>query len=94
MKNVSFFLNLRKRKLHVEILRALHEFCGHLRQSCQGKTPSKGRYKFKTFSNTFGLSLIFDVRETKVEKTTGLKEMIFLCCGTSYGEGLKIVKSS
>jgi len=34
MKNASFVLNLRKRKLHVKISPDLHDFCGHLKLSC------------------------------------------------------------
>ena len=79
MKNASFFLNLRKRKLHVEISPDLYEIRGHLKLSCLGKTPRKGRYKFKTFSNTFGQFLKFDVRKKKKKKTMGLTEMLFLC---------------
>jgi len=71
MKNASFFLNLRKRKLHVEIPPDLYDFCRHLKLSCKGKTPTKGRYKFKTFSNTFGQILILDVRTKKEEKNNG-----------------------
>jgi len=37
-------------------------------------TPRKGRYKFETFSNTFGHSLIFDKRKTKEEKYNGFDE--------------------
>jgi len=79
MKNVSFFLNLRKRKLHAEISPDLYEFCGHLKISCLGKTPRKGRYEFKTFSNTLGQSLIFDVRKKKEEKSNGFdRNVIFM----------------
>jgi len=34
MKNASFFLNFRKRKLHVEISPDFYDFCGHLKVSC------------------------------------------------------------
>ena len=68
MKYASFFLNLRKRKLHVEISPDLYEFCGYLKQSCLGNTPRKGRYKFKTCSNTFDQFLMFDVRKKRRKK--------------------------
>jgi len=34
MKNASFFLNLRKRKLHVELKPDLYDLCGHLKLCC------------------------------------------------------------
>jgi len=38
-------------------------------------------HKFKTFSNTFGYAVIFDVRKTKAEKTMGLTELLIFCRG-------------
>jgi len=93
MKDDSFFLKLRKRKLHVEILPALHDFCGNLKLSCQGKSPSKGRYKIKTFSNTFGYSVILDLRKTLEEKKTmGSTELLFFCRGRSLKKSWRTAK--
>jgi len=64
--------------LHVKISPDLYEFCGHLKLSCLGKTPRKGRFKFKTFSNTFGQFLMLDVRKKK-EKNNGFdRNVIFM----------------
>jgi len=42
-----FFLELKEAKVACSLTCfALHYFCGHLKLSCQGKSPSKGRYKF------------------------------------------------
>jgi len=71
MKNASFFLELKEPKVACRNLPCLYDFCGHLKLRCLRKTPSKGRYKFKTFINTFGRFLIFDVRKTKEEKNNG-----------------------
>jgi len=78
IKNASFFLNLRKRKLHVAISPDLYDFCGHLKLSCLGKTPRKRRYKFKTFSNTYGQFSIFDVRKTKEGKNNEFDRNVVL----------------
>jgi len=67
--------------LLVEIYPALHDMRAY-KAKLLGKSPSKCRYKLKTSSNTFGYSVIFDVRKTKDEKKTmGLTEMLFLCYG-------------
>jgi len=34
MKNASFFLNLGKRKLHVDFYFDFYNFCGHFKLSC------------------------------------------------------------
>jgi len=48
---------------------------------------------FKTFSNTFGHSLIFDVRKTKEEKDGFDGNVILIPRYLRWG-GVKIVKSS
>jgi len=68
-------------KWHEEIKPALHDLCGHLMLICQGESPSKGQYKFKTSSETFGNSVISDVRKKKKKKQRGLTKMLFFCRG-------------
>jgi len=80
--------------VHVDIYPDLYNFSGHLKLSCQGKTPSKGRYKFQRFSNTFGHSLIFDVRKTKRMKNNGFDGNDIIIPRYRWGGVKKIVKSS
>jgi len=65
-------------KLLVEIQPALHDLCGHLMLTCLGKCPSNGRCNIKTSSETFGNSVIFDVRKTKEEKNNGFDGNVIL----------------
>jgi len=66
-----FFLEVKEAKVACRNLSCLTLLLRTFKAvSCHGKSPSKGRYKFKTFSDTFGYSqsVIFDVRETKEEE--------------------------
>ena len=84
MENASFFLNLRKRKLHVELKPDLYDFCGHLSSVARGNFPVRVDTSLKQLVKPSG-----NLQYSMCVKKRRKKQLVWQKCYFYAAMGLK-----